>query len=71
MNNNTEIRRRADGSIDIDHYAAIARTLHAETTRLAFRTVAAYPWTLLIRMVERLTHRPTVEERKAQPAPAE
>jgi len=71
MDNNTEIRRRADGSIDIDHYAAIARTLHAETTRAVFRMVAAYPWMLVIRMVERLTRRSKDEERESQLAPAE
>lgn len=37
---NSEIRRRPDGSIDIDHYVAIGRAEHAKAVCAAGRQLA-------------------------------
>lgn len=57
MTETTEIRRHANGSIDIAHYAQIGRALHGKAVRDAARSAVTAPDRLFARLVAALLRR--------------
>lgn len=49
-----DIRRRADGSIDIDHYASIARVERIATTRRCAWAIIGLPSNFLSRVATKV-----------------
>ena len=70
MSETTEIRRHANGSIDIEYYARIGRDLHAQAIQEAGRGLGANLREINQAMISRLRRSPEPEDSALEYAPA-
>lgn len=58
MTETPEIRRHANGSIDLEHYARVGRALHGAAMRSAARRGATVPARLVARLAAMISRHP-------------